>query len=360
MTPSPTDSAALHDPSAYHFGSDNYAGAHPQVLAALAQANGGHVPGYGADPYTERLDEVVRELFGERAEVYPVFNGTGANVVALQALTPRWGGVFTAASAHINTDEQAAPERLAGLKILSASTDDGRLTPEQVARAATATAPDDPHRAYPHVLSFSNSTEFGTVYSLQQTRELVASAREQGMRVHLDGSRLANAAAATGATLAQLSEGVDVISLGGTKIGGMIAEAIVVREPESVHGIEIIRKFSMQLASKQRFIAAQLLALYEGDLWLENARHANAQAQHLAARLRETQGCEVPLPVEANAVFAKLPPGVADAVRARGISFYDWPAFPGVVRLMTAWDTPDQAIDRLIREIERAVATQRL
>lgn len=360
MTPSNLSPTTLHDPAVYHFGSDNYAGTHPRVLEALTMANGGHVPSYGADPYTARLGEVIREQFGDRAEVYPVFNGTGANIVALQALTPRWGGVFTAASAHINTDEQAAPERLAGLKILSAPTTDGRLTPDMVTRAATATSPDDPHRAYPHVLSFSNSTEFGTVYSLEQTRELLDTARGHGMRIHLDGSRLANAAAATGSSLAELSEGADVISLGGTKIGGMIAEAVVVREPDAVAGIEIIRKYSMQLASKQRFIAAQLLALFEGDLWLENAQHANAQAQQLAARLRETPGCDVPLPVEANAVFAKLQPGVADAVRATGVSFHDWPALPGVVRLMTAWDTPDEAIDRLIREIQRAGKSQRL
>ncbi|MDJ1371305.1 threonine aldolase family protein [Gulosibacter molinativorax] len=349
--------SSLHDQDSYHFGSDNYAGAHPLVLEAIATANGGHVQGYGDDPYTELLRDSMRELFGERAEVYPVFNGTGANVVALQALTPRWGGVFTAASAHINTDEQAAPERLAGLKVLSTATQDGRLTPEDVSRAATATSPDDPHRAYPHVLSFSNSTEFGTVYSVDQTRALVAAAREHGMRIHLDGSRLANAAAATNASLAELSDGVDVISLGGTKIGAMVAEAIVVREPDAVSGIEIIRKFSMQLASKQRFISAQLLALYDGNLWLENARHANAQAQKLAERLRATLGCEVPLEVEANAVFARLAPGVADAVRATGIKFYDWPALPGVVRLMTAWDTPDHALDRLISEIERASAS---
>lgn len=346
----------LHDPDHFHFGSDNYAGAHPRVLEALSRANGGHVPGYGDDPYTRRLGDVMRGLFGERAEAYPVFNGTGANVVALQALTPRWGGVLTAATAHIQTDEQGAAERVGSLKVLSAATADGRLTPADVHRAATATSVDDPHRTYPHVLSFSNSTEFGTIYSADRSRELVAAAEAHGMRSHLDGSRLANAAAATGASLAELSEGVDVISLGGTKIGGMIAEAIIVREPDAVDGIEFIRKYSMQLASKQRFIAAQLLALYDGELWLENAHHANAKAQVLADRLRDTEGCTVPLPVEANAVFARLPLGVADAVRARGITFYDWPTIPGAVRLMTAWDTPDRAIDRLIGEIRRAIA----
>ncbi|SJM58845.1 low specificity L-threonine aldolase [Gulosibacter sp. 10] len=354
QTPTP-----LHDPERIHFGSDNYAGAHPLVLEALARANGGHVPGYGGDPYTERLRELVRERFGERAEVFPVFNGTGANVVALQALTPRWGGVLAAASAHINTDEQGAPERVGGLKILGLPTETGRLEPEQVAGAAAAADPDDPHRAYPHVLSFSNSTEFGTVYSAEQARALVAAAKEAGMLVHLDGSRIANAAAANGLGLAEAVEGADVVSLGGTKNGGLIAEAVVVREPDAVRGVEHIRKFSMQLASKQRFIAAQLLALYEGDLWLENARHANRQARRLAEALRGAPGCEVPLPVEANAVFARLEPGVADAVRARGIGFYDWPALPGVVRLMTAWDTPDSAIERLVEEIGRARAARR-
>lgn len=346
----------LHDPHTAHFGSDNYAGVHPEVLAAIATANGGHVPGYGDDPYTEQLQRVMQRHFGEDARTYPVFNGTGANVLALQAVMPRWGGVVAAASAHINTDENGAPERVGGLKILPLPTTDGKLRPEDI--AALPIDRENVHGAEPWALSFSNSTELGTVYSAAETSELVCAAKDRGLLIHLDGSRLANAAAATGASLGDLTRGVDVLSLGATKNGALAVEAVVVLNPLLTQGIEYLQKINMQLASKQRFLAAQLLALYDGDLWHRNASHANAQAQRLAAALREVPGCSVPVPVDANAVFAVLPEGVADRVRASGSRFYDWPHIPGSVRLMTAWDTPDAAIDDVLNRISSACETR--
>lgn len=352
-TPTPRAEGALHDREQIHFGSDNYAGVHPEVLAAISQANGGHVPGYGDDPYTARLQDVMRSLFGADAVTYPVFNGTGANVLALQAIMPRWGGIVTAASAHINTDENGAPERVAGLKILPMPTPDGKLRAADIEVLTVDRA--NVHGAEPWALSFSNSTELGTVYTPDEIRELTDAAKRQGLLVHLDGSRLSNAAAATGASFKELTHGVDVVSLGATKNGALAAEAVVVLRPEAAPGIEYLQKINLQLASKQRFLSAQLLACYEGDLWQRNATHANEQARLLAESLGSIPGCSIPVPVAANAVFAVLPDGVADRVREQGFRFYDWPPIPGSVRFMTAWDTPTEAVHSLVDAIRDAI-----
>lgn len=350
------EGATRHDREQVHFGSDNYAGVHPDVLAAIANANGGHVPGYGDDPYTEQLQDVMRRHFGDDAVTYPVFNGTGANVLALQSIMPRWGGIITPASSHINTDENGAPERVAGLKLLPIATSDGKLRAADIDALTVDRA--NVHGAEPWALSFSNSTELGTVYSPEETQELTDAARRQGLLVHLDGSRLANAAAATGASLADLTRGVDIVSLGATKNGAMAAEAVVVLQPRRAPGIEYLQKINLQLASKQRFLAAQLLALYDGDLWRRNAEHANRQAQRLGAALAELPGCEIPVPVAANAVFAIFPDGVADRVRAAGYWCYDWPPIPGAVRLMTAWDTPSAAVNALVSTIRQELESR--
>lgn len=333
------------------FGSDNYAGAHPAVMAAVADANTHHVPGYGGDLVTARLEQVMRERFGADTEVFPVFNGTGANVVSLQSMLPRWGGAIVTETAHVNTDENAAPERIGGIKLLTQPTDDGRLNPGCIPAALTGV--EVPHNTEPMVVSFSNSTELGTVHSLEQIRDITTTAHEHGLLVHCDGARLANAAAALGVELAEATEGVDVISLGGTKLGALGAELIVVRNSDATHGINQLRKIDLQLASKQRFLSAQLLALYEGDLWHELATTANTMAARLTAALEQLPGVSIPSKPEANAVVAVLPAGVADRVRELGWLFYDWPAagIPGAVRLMTAWDTTTEAVDELVADI---------
>ncbi len=338
---------SLHDPRLRSFASDNYAGVHPEVLAAIADANGGHVVSYGADPYTARLQDVLSGSFGRDVQVFPVMNGTGANVVALQAMLPRWGAVVCAASAHVNTDENGAPERVGGIKLLPVPTPDGLLTPELVATEAWGWG--DEHRAQPLVVSVTQSTELGTRYLPEQLRAVCDWAHEHGMRVHMDGARLANAAAGLDLPLRALTTdvGVDVLSLGGTKSGALAAEAVVVLDPDAVDGLVHLRKTSMQLASKMRFVSAQLLALYEGDLWLRTARHANAMAQRLAAGLDGLPGVRVTRPVEANAVFPVLPPGVADRLRDR-FRFYDWDRTTGEVRWMCAYDTTDADVDALL------------
>ncbi|HEY5518909.1 MAG TPA: low specificity L-threonine aldolase, partial [Cellulomonas sp.] len=325
----------LHDPHTRHFASDNYAGVHPEVLAALAEANGGHEKAYGYDAYTARLQEVLSGHFGADARAYPVLNGTGANVLSLQALLPRWGAVVCAETAHINTDENGAPERVGGLKLLTVPTPDGKLTPELVDRQAWGWG--DEHRAQPGVVSITQTTELGTAYSVPEIRALADHAHGLGMTLHLDGARIANAAAYLDAPLRALTTdaGVDVLSLGGTKNGVMFGEAVVVLRPDVAPGLDYLRKLDMQLASKMRFVSAQLLALFEGDLWLRSAQHANAMAARLRAGVEGIDGVRVTQPTQSNAVFAALAPDAADRLR-ESFQFYDW--IQGEVRWMCAFD----------------------
>ncbi|MGK5632088.1 threonine aldolase family protein [Streptomyces sp. URMC 123] len=339
-----TDAIRRHDPHLRGFASDNYAGAHPEILAALALANDGHQVAYGEDVYTEHLQEVFRGHFGPRAQVFPVFNGTGANVVALQAMTERWGAVVSAATAHINVDECGAPERVGGLKLLTVPTEHGKLTPDLIDREAWGW--DDEHRAQPQVVSITQTTELGSCYTPEEIRAICDHAHERGMTVHLDGSRLANAAATLGLPLRAFTTdaGVDVLSFGGTKNGLIFGECVVVLNPDAVRAMKHLRKLSMQLASKMRFVSVQFEALLTGDLWLRSASHANAMARRLAEGARGVAGVEIVHPVESNAVFATLPRDVADRLRKR-YRFYDWDESAGLVRWMCAFDTTEEDVD---------------
>lgn len=345
----------LHDASVISFASDNYAGIHPEVLDAIVAANGGHQIAYGGDVYTERLKDVIRGHFGETALIYPVFNGTGANVVALQAISPSWGGVVCAETAHIVTDEGGAPERMAGLKLMTVATPDGKLTPELIDRQAWGFG--DEHRAQPLALSISNTTEFGTAYSPAELTEICSHAHSLGMLVHVDGSRISNAAAFLDVPLRALTTdaGVDVLSLGGTKNGLLYGDAVVVLNPDSAPGMDYLRKFDGQLASKMRFASAQLIAMYDGDLWLRSARHANAMAQRLAAGAASLAGVDVTQKVQSNAVFARLDTAVADRLRAR-FRFYDWPGEPGLARWMCAFDTRPEHVDAFLAALAEELA----
>ncbi|SPT57156.1 threonine aldolase family protein [Actinomadura madurae] len=294
-------------PATRGFASDNQASVHPDVLAALAEVNDGHQPAYGDDVVTARLREVVRRHFGTRAEVFPVFNGTGANVVSLQALSERWSSVVCPESSHINTDECGAAEKIAGLKLATVPTPDGKLTPEMVERHATGFG--NVQRREPAVVSITQSTELGTVYTARETAAVAAAAHERGLTVHMDGARIANAASSLGLPLRALTTdaGVDVLSFGGTKNGLLLGEAVVVLNPDAVRGVAYLRKSSMQLASKMRYVSAQLVALLDGDLWLRNAEHANAMARRLEAAARAVPGVRITQAVQANTVFAILP-----------------------------------------------------
>lgn len=346
----------LHDPALRSFASDNYAGAHPEVLAAIAAANEGHQVAYGEDVYTRRLQEVMAEHFGPGVEVFPVFNGTGANVLGLQSMLPRWGAVICAQTAHINTDENAAPERVAGLKLLPVPTPDGKLTPDLVDREAWGWG--DEHRAQPLAVSITQTTELGTAYTPGEIRAIADHAHARGMSVHLDGARIANAAAHLGLPLREFTTdaGVDLLSFGGTKNGLLFGEAVVVLNPEATQGLTYLRKLNMQLTSKMRFVSAQLIALLTDDLFLRSAAHANAMAQRLRQAVADVPGVTVTQPTQSNAVFAILPPGVADAVRER-FRFYDWNPGTGEVRWMCAFDTTDADVDAFAVAIREAITT---
>lgn len=338
------------------FASDNYSGAHPEVIAAIAAANVGHASAYGTDAWTERFSEIVRGHFGANAEAYPVFNGTGANVLSLQAALPRWGAVVTVRSAHINVDEGGAPEKVAGIKILGVPSPDGKLTPELVDREAWGWG--DEHRAQPLAISISQSTEFGTCYTPAEVRALADHAHDRGMVLHMDGSRLSNAAARLGTSLAELTvdAGVDVLSLGGTKNGLLGAEAVIALNPQAVPGLAYLRKLNMQLGSKMRFVSAQLAALYEGDLWLRSAGHSNAMADRLRAGLEKLIAADpntqivLPYATQSNVVFAELPADIK-ARAHEAFHFYDWPGDPRLVRLMCSFDTTEADVDALLAVI---------
>lgn len=353
--------STLHDPEWRAFASDNYAGVHAEVLAAVAAANGGHQVAYGEDRYTAQLGDVIRAHFGERAETFPVFNGTGANVAALTSVLPRWGAVVTAASAHIHTDEAGAPERMTGLKLLTVPTADGKLTPEAVAREAWGW--DDEHRAQPLAVSITQTTELGTLYTPDEIRAVCDFAHQHDMAVHMDGARLWNAAAALGVPFREftIDAGVDILSLGGTKNGLLGAEAVVVLDPSRATGMVFLRKLTMQLASKMRFASAQLLALFEDDLGMRSAAHANAMAQRLRSALEAgiadgtLHGLAFTQKTQANAIFATLPTDVADRIREQA-RFYDWDRARGEVRWMTAWDTTADDVDRFVAIIGAELA----
>ncbi|MFI6692936.1 threonine aldolase family protein [Streptomyces sp. NPDC050433] len=344
-----------HDPGVRGFASDNYAGAHPEVLAALAVANGGHQIAYGEDEYTDHLQRVMHSHFGPTAQAFPVFNGTGANVVALQAMTDRWGAVICAESAHINVDEGGAPERVGGLKLLAVPTPDGKLTPELVDRQAWGY--EDEHRAMPQVVSITQNTELGTVYTPDEIRALCEHAHERGMKVHLDGARISNAAASLDVPMRTFTNtvGVDVLSYGATKNGAIFGEAVVVIDPDAVRAMKRLRKLSMQLSSKTRFVSVQLEALLAGDLWLRNARHSNAMAQRLADGVRTVDGVEILHPVQANAVFARLPHDVSVRLQQR-FRFYFWDESAGDVRWMCAFDTSEDDVDAFVQALKEEMA----
>lgn len=332
------------------FGSDNHSGVHPEVLAAIAEANVGHAHAYGDDPWTARAIRSVRNLVGDEAQVAFVFNGTGANVVGLASVCRPWESVICAESAHIVTDECGAPEHIAGVKLVPLPTPDGKLTPYIVKPALTGFGNE--HHTQPKVISVSNVTELGTVYTPRELRALADVAHANGMLLHVDGARIANAALGTGSSLAGLSgdSGVDVLSLGGTKNGMLAGEAVVLFGSARTDDLSYVRKQSGQLASKMRFVSAQFIAMYETDLWRKSAATANAMAARLAEGAT-SKGIEIAFPVQANEVFALLPDDVIPDLQDR-FHFYAWEEGiaegRSLVRWVTSWDTHAEEVDALV------------
>jgi len=337
------------------FASDNNAGIHPEILKAISQANEGHVVGYGADPYTEAMVAKFREHFGADTQVFVVFNGTGANCLSLQSLTKSYNAVICAASAHIYTDECGAPEKFTGCKLIPLQTTDGKLTVDLVRHAYHGIG--DEHHVQPKVVSITQSTEMGTVYQPQEILALARFAHEHDMYLHLDGARIANAAAGLGQTLCQATRdlGVDILSFGGTKNGIMGGEAVLFFASGQGDDFLFLRKQAMQLASKMRFISVQLGALLTNDLWLSNAQHSNRMAQLLEKEIREIPGVTIVYKVEANGVFAQIPHDAIARIQDRYF-FYVWNEEESVVRWMCSFDTTEDDVRQFATFVRQVVA----
>lgn len=327
------------------------------MLAAVTAAGTGAARSYGADPWTARAVALLRAEFGEEADPFLVMNGTGANVLGLSAVLQRHEAVICTEMAHANVDECGAPERIGGIKLLTVAAPDGKLTPDQV--AARVIRVGDEHYAQPRVVSVTQSTEAGTVYTPDELRALTDAAHAVGLLVHMDGARLANAAASLGVSLRAITTdaGVDLLSFGATKNGALGAEAVVFLRPGLGGHFKYVRKQGMQLASKMRFVAAQFVALLEDGLWQRSAAHANAMARRLADGVRDLPGLRITQPVEANAVFAELAPAAVARLQ-EAFYFYVWNERTSEVRWMTAFDTRADEVDAFVAAIREAVAAE--
>ncbi len=332
------------------FGSDNHSGVHPEVFAAMMAANVGHAHAYGDDEWTARATAIVKRHVGGECDVAFVWNGTGANCVSFAAVCAPWHSVICAQTAHVNCDECAAPERVAGVKLVPVATTDGKLTPALVEPHLSVLGFE--HSAQPRVVSVSNVTELGTVYTPDELRALSRHAHDHGLLLHVDGARIANAAASLGCTMRELTldAGVDMLSLGGTKNGMLAGEAVVLMGGARTSDLKFVRKQLTQLSSKMRFISSQFVAMLEGDLWLESARHANEMTQRLAAGARSA-GVTLTQQPQANEIFALIDADKVASLQER-FHFYTWRenAAPGMheVRWVTSWDTTAEDVDRLV------------
>ena len=337
------------------FGSDNHSGISPEILEAIASANSEHALAYGDDEWTARAEAVVRSVFGDVARPYFVFNGTGANVLCIDAMCRSHHAVVCAETAHINVDECGAPQRLVGCRLLTVDTPDGKLTPDLVRTRLHGFGFE--HHSQPRAISITQSTELGTLYTPDEVRALADLAHEHGMYLHMDGTRLANAAVALGLGMRQLTTdcGVDALSLGGTKNGLLMGECSVLLNPALDVDMRYRRKQMGQLFSKMRFVAAQMEAYLGTGLWRRNAEHSNRMAQLLLDEVRQVEGVRVVYPVQVNSVFAQLPRRAWKALQQEYF-FYDWDEAADVVRWTCSFDTTEDDVHRFADALRRAMA----
>ena len=337
------------------FASDNYAGVHPEIMSALAAANVGHEGSYGADRHTTDCVEKFRSLFGTDTEVFLVYNGTGANVVALSAMTNSWQSVICPESAHINVDESTAPEKFTGCKLIAVPTPDGKLTPGLINSRIQRIG--DQHHPQARVVSISQPTEYGTLYTVDEVKAIAEVAHANNLLLHMDGARISNAAVALGVDFRSFTRdaGVDVLSFGGTKNGMMFGEAILVFRKELSNNLQYLRKQGMQLHSKMRFIAAQFNAMLSNNLWARNARHANAMALRLAAGIADMPSVNLTQRVQVNGLFLILPTALIPILQQQSF-FYVWNEFTSEVRLMCSWDTTENDVDSFLEGLRKSLA----
>jgi threonine aldolase len=336
------------------FASDNNAGVHPEIIDAIKAANDGHVIAYGSDQITARAGELFEKHFGGDVAVYFVFGGTGANVLGLKSITKSYQAIICADTAHVNVDECGAPEKFTGCKLLTLPTPDGKLRVEQIKPLLHGIGVE--HHVQPGAISISQATEMGTVYTPEELKTLADFAHDNGMRLHVDGARLANAAVSLNATLKEITTdvGVDVLSFGGTKNGMIYGEAVVFFDKSLASDFKYIRKQGMHLPSKMRFISAQFEALLAGDLWRRSATHANRMAQILGTELAKVPKIELTQPVETNGVFAIIPEEYIAALQEKYF-FYVWDPDISEVRLMASFDTTEEDIRDFINFVKETV-----
>jgi threonine aldolase len=334
------------------FASDNNSGIHPSVLQAITDANSGHCIGYGNDQYTDKAMKGFRDAFGKDVEVFIVCTGTGANVLALRAVTRSFNAIICAQSSHLNTDECGAPENHTGCKLLVVATNDGKITPYQIEPLLQGRM--DEHQSQPRVISISQTTELGTVYNIQEIKDLAHFAHDHDMLLHMDGARLSNAAASLNCSLGAVSgdAGVDILSFGGTKNGMMMGEAVIFFHPEEAGYFKFLRKQGTHLVSKMRFLSAQFTAFFENELWLHNARHANNMAALLARELESIPQVLITQEVQANAVFLTMPPEIVEELQNRHF-FYVFDYTQNIARLMTSFDTTENDIHQFVADLQK-------
>ena len=336
------------------FASDNNSGVHPSILKAMEDANHGHVKGYGDDPYTEKAIKIFKEKFGQKTEVFFVFNGTGANVLGLSTVTRSFHSIICAETAHIEEDECGAPEKFTGCKLLPVEPVNGKLTPERIQHHLKGF--NFEHHSQPRVISISQVTEMGTVYQPEEIKALASLAHSHNMLLHMDGARIANAAVSLNLDFKAFTIecGVDVLSFGGTKNGMMMGEAVVFFDPELTTYTKYLRKQSMQLYSKMRFVGAQFVAYFENDLWKETATHANKMAKLLEAEVAKIPEIKITQAVEANGVFAEVPPEIIEPLQQK-FFFYMWNEKRSEVRWMTSFDTAEEEIYAFVELIKTLI-----
>jgi len=336
------------------FASDNNAGVHPAILEAIAKVNEGHMVGYGGDPVTKQAVDRFKQEFGDDIEVFFTFNGTGANVLSLSSLTQSFNSIICADTAHIQVDECGAPEKLTGCKLIPIPSRQGKIYPEDIKAQMHGFGFE--HHAQPGVISISQVTELGTLYSVEEIKAITELAHQHGLFVHMDGARIANAAAALNLPFRTFTRdaGIDVLSFGGTKNGMMMGEAVIFFNPKQAQMTKYIRKQNMQLFSKMRFISAQFLAYFEGELWKQNAEHANKMALLLEQEVAKVEGVTLTQKTQANGVFAIIPANIISKLQEQYF-FYTWDELRSEVRWMTSFDTTEDDIYGFVNALKALI-----
>ncbi len=334
------------------FASDNNSGVHPSIFKSMEAANVGHVTGYGGDSITEKATRIFKDKFGEETEVFFVFNGTGANVLGLSTVTQSFNSIICGETAHIQEDECGAPEKFTGCKLLPVEPVNGKITPEAIQHHLKGF--DFEHHSQARVISISQVTEMGTVYRPAEIKALAELAHQNNMLLHMDGARIANAAVALNLEFREFTKdcGVDILSFGGTKNGMMLGEAVLFFNPELTKNTKYIRKQSMQLYSKMRFVSAQFLAYFKNDLWKKTALHANKMARLLEKEVTGIPEIKITQPVEANGVFAIIPKKITEPLQQK-FFFYMWNEKINEVRWMTSFDTTEKDIHDFVELIKK-------